>query len=259
MSNGNKDHNAPPAPDDTRFGELANLRGTYRQEMESNPDLRRQLIATAHAEVGGDDDVAYQALIETVFNRAAARKMTLEQALHSIHQPPDHPMKDDPGYWDYRTGIAQQKPVDQDVQDRVNPMIDRALAGSNVSAFSTGNQSPDPKHPGFKMFRPQFDPQQKSRDTFVVEESATDQRWFKGKVMQQKQWNEQGQPVTPDVGPVNALKYVPAEPVAPRAQPAVPRAQPVSQPPRALPVHPLAEADTDHASDPVFHWPDDLV
>ena len=251
MSNGNKDPNAPPPPDDTRFGELANLRGTYRQEMENNPDLRRQLIATTHAEVGGDDDVAHQALIETVFNRAAARKMTLEQTLHDIHVKGSKPGI---GYWDSATGAAQQKPVDPDVQTRVNPMIDRALAGSNVSGFSTGNQSPDPKHPGFKMFPPQFDPQQKSRDTFVVEEPKSDQDWFKGKVRQQQQWNEQGQPVTPDVGPVNALKDVPAEPVAPRAQPAVPRAQPVA--PRALPVKkPLAQADTDDEDDPVYHWP----
>jgi hypothetical protein len=257
MSNGTKDPNAPPAPDDTRFGELANIRGTYGREMENNPDLRRQLIATTHQEVGEDDDVAHQALIETVFNRAAARKMTLEQALHSIHQPPNHPIKNDPGYWDYRTGIAQQKPVDQDVQDRINPMIDRALAGSNVSAFSTGNQSPDPNNPGFKMFKPQFDPHQKSRDTFVVEEPKSDQDWFKGMVMQQKRWHDQGQPVTPDVGPVNALKDVPANPPAPRAQPVV---QPVVR--KALPVAQadsegasLADTDTDDEDDPAYHWP----
>ena len=69
-----------------------------------------------------------------------------------------------------------------------------------------------------------------------------------------RQVGPQGQPTTPDVGPVNALKYVPDEPVAPRARPA-------SAPPpvrRALPVTQTDTDDTtdDYASDPVFQWPD---
>jgi hypothetical protein len=117
-----------PTPDDTRFGALANIRGTFGQEMANNPDLRRRLMAVTTNEVGTDNDAAKQALIETVFNRAASRKMTLEDTLNSVHVPGTQK-----GYWDPSTGAAQNKPVPQDVQDSLNPMIDKALAGSNVT------------------------------------------------------------------------------------------------------------------------------
>src|SRR4029077_13599263 len=148
MSNGNKDPNAPPAPDDTRFGELANIRGRYMQEMQDNPDLRRRFAAMAPWEVGTDNDAAKQAFVESVFNRAASRGQTLDTALHSIHIK-----KTQKGYFDPRTGAHADDPVSPEDQATWNGFIDRALAGSNVSGLSTGNQSPD-KDPNFKLLPP---------------------------------------------------------------------------------------------------------
>src|SRR4029077_16416304 len=180
--------------------------------------------------------------VESVFNRAASRGQTLDTALHSIHIK-----KTQKGNFDPRTGAHADDPVSPEDQATWNGFIDRALAGSNVSGLSTGNQSPD-KDPNFKLLPPRFDPHQKSKDTFVVEEQ--DQPWFNKTLNHQTRAINQGQPVTPDVelGPVNALKTVPAEPFAPRAQPVIPRAQPA---------HPTAQADVDDdLSDPMYQWPD---
>jgi hypothetical protein len=231
MSNGNKDPNAPPAPDDTRFGELANNRGAFVKEMDSNPDLKRILMQSVYAEVGNQSPRMQQVYLESVMNRALSRKQSLYQAIT------------DPGYYPKETlnQLGADKPA---APTDFTPAINTVLGGSNVAKFATGNQGIDPKtgkrvlSGGATITIPHETP---LGDDIIIEKP--DQDWANQKAQEQAQVKAQGQPTTPDVGPVNALKDIPV----PRAQPAAPRAQLVK---------PIAQADTDDEDDPAYHWPD---
>jgi hypothetical protein len=163
----------PPAPGPQRAEQisdpspLASSRVPFAQEMQQNPDLRRKFIATINAEIEPDDnDAAKQAFIESVFNRSAARGMSLDAALKSDHA--------NGGYFDHKTIARQNDPVPQDIQNSLNPMINSASGGSNVSNFSTGNQAPPLADPV------NFDPQGKHQNTFVIENKPSDTKWVAG-------------------------------------------------------------------------------
>lgn len=221
-----------PPPDPTQFGDLANKRGAFLKEMDSNPDLRRTLMQSMYAEVGNNSPKMQQAYLESAMNRAIARKQNLYQTITDPHYYPPETLNQ----------LGPDKPVPVDY----STAIQRALGGSNVAGFGTGNQGIDPKtgkrvlSAGATITVPHETP---LGDDVVIENP--DQDWATERASKQAQVKAHGQPTTPDVGPVNALKDVPI----PRAQPAAPRALPVVR--RAPPV---AQADTD--DDPVYHWPD---
>ena len=108
-------------------------------------------------------------------------------------------------------------------------MIHRALGGSNVSGFSTGNQSPP------LDAKPNFDPGGAPKhDTFVIE--PKDKNWADAMRKQQDTWRTQGQPIHGEPAAISIMHDVADDLPAPRAQPVVPRAQPVN---------PTAQTDTD--------------
>jgi hypothetical protein len=174
--------------DPTRLGGLVDSRARYAQEMSDHPELRGKVMAITDAEVGDDNPQAKRALIETIFNRAAARGMSLSATLASRHNP-----KTGAGYWAQESWDKANAMSAQDIQDRLsptlNPMIDRALGGSNVSNLSTGNQSPPVKSGGAPI---SFDPKGKHRNTFVIENR--DAKWVAG--MKKTQAAGSGEPET---------------------------------------------------------------
>jgi hypothetical protein len=172
-----------PAPDPTQFGALANARGGIVDEFSNNPDLRRKLIASIDAEVGDQGDEAKQAYIESVMNRAVARKQSLDQTISTTsgYYPPETIAK---------LGISPSKAL----QDSLNPMIDRALRGSNVSGFATGNQSGKVTSDHAPITIPRKNPKS---DDFIIENHDKD--WAAGMSKQQADWRVHGQPVAPAV------------------------------------------------------------
>jgi len=177
-----------PPLDPTRLGGLVDSRARYAQEMSDHPELRGKVMAITDAEVGDDNPQAKQALIETIFNRAASRGMSLSATLASRHNP-----KTGTGYWAPESWDKAKAMSAQDIQDRLsptlNPMIDRALGGSNVSNFSTGNQSGTVKSGGAPI---SFNPQGKHGNTFVIENR--DAKWVAG--MKKTQAAGSGEPET---------------------------------------------------------------
>lgn len=234
------DPNAPPPPDDTRFGALANKRGAFVKELDSNPDLRRTLMQSVYREVGSQSPRMQQAYLEGVMNRAVSRKQSLYQAIT------------DKGYYPPATldQLGPDKPAAPDTfQTNLSPTIQSVLGGSNIAKFGTGNQGIDPKtgkrvlSGGATITVPH---ETDEGDDIIIEKP--DAKWAAEKQQEQAYVAAHGQPITPDVGPVNALKVVPAKPFVPHAQPVgVPHAQPA---------HPIAQTDTDDTSDPAYQWPE---
>jgi hypothetical protein len=108
---------------------LLESRSQIAQELQSNPDLQRKLMASVQAEVGNQSDQAKLAYLESVMNRAAARGMSLDQTIS------------DTGYYPKTTTSKLGRQPSQAEQDFLNPIIQNALGGSNISNFATGNES----------------------------------------------------------------------------------------------------------------------
>jgi hypothetical protein len=215
-----------PTSDPTRLGALADARARYAQEMSAHPELRGKLMAMTDAEVGDNNDQAKQALIETIFNRAASRNMSLSATLASRYNSKTGTGYWAPSSWNKANAMSTQY-IQNNLSATLDPMIDRALSGSNLSNFSTGNQSGNVKSAGAPIsFNP--NPQQKYGDTFVIENR--DAKWAAG--MKKTQGAGSGEP-----------EPTPWTSSAPRAQPVVPATQ-------------TAQIDTEDTSDPAFHWPE---
>jgi peptidoglycan hydrolase-like protein with peptidoglycan-binding domain len=111
-------------------GTLKQLRERFASEL-NNPQVKRDLMASTYAEVGGqgyDTQVMY---IEEVMNRAAAEDKTISQTLNSSYYP-------------NRTLTIMRSGRTGDVQPRA---VDEVLSGSNKSALATGNYSPTSNWP----------------------------------------------------------------------------------------------------------------
>jgi hypothetical protein len=94
-----------------------------------DPRIRRLLAASTAAEVGGQGSRAEQCYVESVFNRAAARYMCLEETLRNRQ------------YYSTSTLNKLDRTVSSVVQARIDKIIDGVMAGSNQSYFATGNES----------------------------------------------------------------------------------------------------------------------
>jgi hypothetical protein len=149
-------------------------------------------MASTYAEVGNENDPARQAYIESVMNCAVSRNMSLNATLSSAYNPVTKK-----GYYPPETISQLNRQPSQAVQDNLNPMIDRALSGSNIAKFATGNQSP-PVTSGDAPIT--FDPKAGEKgDTFVIEPATSDKNWAGGMRRQQAAWRATGQPVAPAV------------------------------------------------------------
>jgi len=109
---------------------LAEARSRFTQELQ-NPEIRRLLMASTMAEVGGQGPRAEQAYIESVMNRALSRGYNLRDTLTNAH---GH-------YYPSSTTSKLGAHIPEPVNARLGPMIDSALQGSNISNFATGNES----------------------------------------------------------------------------------------------------------------------
>jgi uncharacterized protein (TIGR02594 family) len=122
---------APQQPDNqvpsAGGGGLASER--ISQEMQRDPDLRRLLMASTQAEVGGQGPVAEQSYMESVRNRALARNKTLRETLSSR------------SYYPGRTQGMLNRSIPETERARLDPTVDAVLGGSNRAGFATGNAS----------------------------------------------------------------------------------------------------------------------
>jgi hypothetical protein len=234
------DYDPITPPDPTQFGALANERGAFVKELDSNPDLKRTLMQSVYAEVGNQSPRIQQVYLESVMNRALARKQTLYNTITDKDYYPETTLRQ----------LGPGKPeAPKEFQTNLTPAIQTVLGGSNVANYATGNQGWDPKlkryvlSEGAQITVPHEKPYQ---DDFVIENPQTDRDFATRMSKTQAQWDTQGQPTTPDAPNVNVLKDVPvprAERVVPHAQPAKSITQTDSGPDGAM-----AQADTDSDS-----------
>ena len=104
-----------------------------------NPATRQLLMASTRAEVGSQGEQAQQAYMESVINRAAATPgASLTKMLRSSYYP-----------WATRSKLGRGTTGEQ--AERYNAMIDRVLAGSNVSNLATGNESGNVRSGGARI------------------------------------------------------------------------------------------------------------
>jgi hypothetical protein len=107
-------------------GPLAAFRSSLATEL-NDPAIRQQLFSLTQREVGGQGPEAQHAFMESIFNRAAARGMSLGRAIN------------DPNYF----AAASFKPTSLSGEQtgRFGQILSNVVAGSNVSNFATGNAS----------------------------------------------------------------------------------------------------------------------
>ncbi|MFG1210946.1 tape measure protein [Xanthobacter flavus] len=107
---------------------LASSRSAFSGEL-SNPAVLSQLYAMTRAEVGGQGPEAQQAFMESIFNRASARGMSLEQTLG------------DKNYFPQSTFDAANRYASQSNPVTYDELLNKVREGSNISGFATGNAS----------------------------------------------------------------------------------------------------------------------
>ena len=141
--------------------DLSQVRSRFAQELADNSDLRRKLIASVQAEVGDQGEEAKLAYIESVMNRAAARGQTLDKTIS------------DSNYYPVTTLSKLGYRASSGEYDSLNPIIERALGGSNLANFATGNESGNVHSHGAQVT---YNP--KTGERFVLENP--DAGWEKG-------------------------------------------------------------------------------
>ena len=103
-------------------------RSQFKDDLQ-NPQIRNQLIALTHAEVGNQGPEAKQAFLESVVNRAAARGQPLSSAIN------------DPSYFPKVTQQRMAGGVPGDLASGYSPLVDAVAGGSNTAKYATGNAS----------------------------------------------------------------------------------------------------------------------
>lgn len=93
-----------------------------------DPKVRDKLIAYIKAEVGGQGELAKQAIGETFFNRGTARNQRLSDVLSG-------------SYFPNVTHQRAARGVSEADRTAYDPIIKSILAGSNISNYATGNAS----------------------------------------------------------------------------------------------------------------------
>jgi hypothetical protein len=140
------------------YDSLANARQQFGQELQ-NPVMRQLLMASTHAEVGGQGASAEQAYMESVMNRANAEGRSLQSVLL------------DTKYYPGSTISRLGRTFNQAEQDHHNATITSVLGGSNLSNLATGNESGSVRSGGAPIT---FNPQTGER--FIAENWTRDWR-----------------------------------------------------------------------------------
>jgi len=122
-------------------GALKDVRARYAQELQ-DPKVQQRMAALMQAEVGTQGPQAKQALLETIFNRAAARKQTLMRTMQADYYEP------------MRTGafnraLANLSPTQM---ESYRNYLQSVMGGSNISNFATGNESGGVRSGGAPIF-----------------------------------------------------------------------------------------------------------
>lgn len=117
------------------FTSLAQSRSSFAQELQ-NSENRRLLIASARAEVGDQGTEARLAYTESVMNRALASNRNLQNTIIDPYNP-----RTGSGYYPDSTIRRLNNSVSKEEYAEYNPIIDKALGGSNISNLATGNES----------------------------------------------------------------------------------------------------------------------
>src|SRR4029077_6820335 len=102
-------------------------RSRYAAEL-LDPKVRDKLIAYIKAEVGGQGELAKQAIAETFANRGVARNQRLSDVLSG-------------SYFPNITHQRASRPVSEADRAAYQPVIDKVLGGSNITNYATGNAS----------------------------------------------------------------------------------------------------------------------
>lgn len=111
------------------------------KQLDEDPSLKDMLFARTLIEVedqgilAGKNFPTEQAFMETVFNRALARKLNLRTALTD-------------GFWEksIQNGYPSLRTLGSKKRDILESILDKVAAGSNITNFATGNAS---KYVGF--------------------------------------------------------------------------------------------------------------
>jgi hypothetical protein len=104
-------------------------RSAFATEL-ANPAVRSRLFAMTEAEVGGQGSQAQQAFMETLFNRASARGMSLSDVMS------------DRGYFPASTFASADRAFAAGGLDaKYGDLFARVRSGSNLSSYATGNAS----------------------------------------------------------------------------------------------------------------------
>jgi hypothetical protein len=117
------------------FSSLSQARSSFAQELQ-NPENRRLLIASIRAEVGDQGTEARLGYTESVMNRALASNRSLQNTIIDPYDP-----STGKGYYPPATMNQLNRSVSDKEYAQYNPIIDRALGGSNLSNLATGNES----------------------------------------------------------------------------------------------------------------------
>ncbi len=112
------------------FSDSTLNRSSFNAEL-SDKSLLTRLFAMTNAEVGGQGSAAQQAFMETIFNRASARGMSLASVLN------------DRGYFPAETfANADRFMADPAMlEQKYAALLAQVRAGSNLSNYATGNAS----------------------------------------------------------------------------------------------------------------------
>ena len=159
------------------FSSLAKSRSSFAQELQ-NPENRRLLIASIRAEVGDQGTEARLGYTESVMNRALASNRNLQSTIIDPYNP-----QTKTGYYPDKTMRQLNDPVSKKEFATYDPIINRALNGSNISNLATGNESGR-----LRSMPVTYDPG--SGERFVAERGTNDWR----SQMQQNLSNQPAQP-----------------------------------------------------------------
>jgi len=224
--------------------DLARIRQGYAQEL-NNPRVAGQLYALTHREVGSQGRDAQQAFMETVFNRAASRGMSLAQVMA------------DPNYYP-RQSLGRAAFTQDQVHNYRQVALD-TIQGSNISNYATGNAS------GTVGFAGGPQTYRAGGERFGIE--GPDKNWMGRAVPTARPADvqevriERGVPVTPVEMEVRRAKpvggdfgFVPEQPAAPEAPDFGFVADQQAAPPAAHPFLDMVHKGLEFARKPSPEW-----
>jgi len=122
---------ARPVTGKTSNPGLVKERARYEKELRDNPRLWRQIVALGKVEVGGMKATSKQQFLETLFNRAAVRGVSIENLISGRNIK----------YWG--GGIGNPKKVSDKDLEEWGEYKNAVVAGANDTNYATDNASND--------------------------------------------------------------------------------------------------------------------